>query len=165
MSSFFLFIKYIFRVFHIGSFALIFGNLFVDYLFEQRSKTISATDRSNYVLLHISSSVLLMISGLVNMIILIYENKYAKNTSYTIWKYLLIFKFFMSLVLTPLLEKILPLNYFTEKNVNTLTIEDKSRIYFKVRVGVTLALFLISPLLRFLREYGMKPTKKFVKIE
>ena len=93
------------------------------------------------------------------MIILVIENKYAKNLAYTAWKNILIAKFFLSLVLTPMLEKFLPLKYFTEKNVSSLLIEEKAAIFFNVRVAVTLGLFLISPFTRYLREYGMKPGK------
>lgn len=150
---------------HIASFAIIFGNLAMDFIFGQRSKSITGEDKSKYAMLHISTSLMLVISGLINMIILVFENKYKKNIAYAIWKYLLITKFFMSFVLTPLLEKILPLSYFTDMNVGSLTMEDKSGIYFKVRVGVTLALFLISPLTRYIREYGMVPTQNFAKVK
>lgn len=156
--------KYTFRTIHMATYALIFGNLMLDYFFGQRSKSISATGRSNYVLLHVASSILLVISGIINMIILVVENKYEKNLAYTAWKNILIAKFFLSLVLTPILEKFLPLKYFTDKNVSSLLIEEKASIYFNVRVAVTLGLFLISPFTRYLREYGMKPGKN-IKIQ
>jgi hypothetical protein len=165
MTFLFLVIKYIFRTIHMASYAMIFGNIALDFFFGQRSKSLESSEKSKFLLLHIAFSILLVLSGLINMIILIKENKYSKNMAHAIWKYLLITKFFLSLVLTPLLEKFLPLNYFSSKNINALTFEEKSQIFFKIRLGVTLGLFLISPFLRFLREYGMKPTKKLIKIE
>jgi len=165
MTLIFLITKYIFRTIHMGSYAMIFGNMALDFFFGQRSKSLESSEKSKFLLLHIASSILLLLSGLINMIILVVENKYSKNKAYAVWKYLLMTKFFFTLVLTPLLEKFLPLNFFTSKNLNSITFEEKSQIYFKVRFGTTLVLFLISPFLRFLREYSMNPTKKIVKTE
>jgi putative copper export protein len=141
--------KYIFRTLHMGSFGLIFGNLIYDYLFGKRVDTISADFKKPFTSLSIIAGIVLMLSGLVNMIILVIENKYNKNSAYEFWKKSLIAKFFLTLSLTPLLD---------------LVIADKS-ICFNVRVAIVVALFSISPFLRYFRENFLKSQKKEEKIE
>jgi hypothetical protein len=145
MSNIFYIAKYLFRTLHMASFAFIFGNIFIDNLFGKR--LIAAGDERTYKLYHISSSVVLIVSGLINMIILIKENKYVKDFSFQIWKKLLVTKFVLSLLLTPLLEKILPIQKFTNNSTD---------VYFKIRLYLILGMFLISPFLRFYREYKLK---------
>ena len=91
MSNFVLHVmKYIFRSLHISTFGLLFGNMLTDYFFNQ--KMISPMDEKSYKLLMMFSGIILMGSGLINMILLIVENKYLKNPAYKIWKNLLIIK-------------------------------------------------------------------------
>jgi hypothetical protein len=137
--------KYTFRLLHVTTFGLIFGNLFYDYLYGKRIDTLG-DNRKEYVTMHIISSVVLMVSGLINMIILVKENNYVKNTYYQVWKKLLIWKFMLTFAITPLLERF---------------IKDQA-LCFKIRVYVVCGLLLISPFLRYFREYCLNPQKKTV---
>lgn len=137
-------LKYTFRSLHLLSFALIAGNMTYDNFFGKRSSHIEKSLTQKFNMSHVIFSVILMISGLINMIILVKENKYVKNVSYEVWKKLLIFKLILTLALTPVLELILGGN--TETNF-------KTRFYI-----VTLA-FLISPFLRYFRESMLIPSK------
>ena len=101
-----------------------------------------------------------MASGLVNMILLIKENMYLKDKCYQIWKRLLILKFIMTLSLTPLLEKIFPIKLFVDISADsTKNNSDISNFYFNFRFYVVLVIFLLSPFLRYFREYKLKPQK------
>jgi len=80
------------------------------------------------------------------MIILVVENKCTKNADYKIWKNLLIFKFFASLSLTPLLKKIFP--FMAKEQL------------LQARVFIVIPLFLTSPFLRYFRE-GRLHSNKF----
>ncbi len=134
--------KYLFRLLHVTTFGLIFGNLFYDYMFGKRIEGLG-DNRSQYVMWHVISSVLLMVSGLINMIILIKENKYIKNNYYNIWKKILIWKFFLTFAITPILDRFVK---------DTL-------LAFKIRVFIVCGLLAISPFLRFFREYCLTPQK------
>lgn len=139
--------KYLFRLLHVTTFGLIFGNLFYDYMFGKRIDTLKDT-KSQYVSMHVISSIVLMASGLINMIILIKENKYIKNTSYQVWKKLLIWKFMLSLVITPLLDR------FIKDPV----------LAFKIRVFTVCGLLVLSPFLRYFREYCLTAQKSETNI-
>lgn len=132
--------KYMFRAVHLATFALIFGNITLDYYLDKRSSHLSADLRQTYIKIHIISSVALVVSGLVNMIILVKENKFKKDLAYNVWKSILMFKFFATLTLTPILERAVP---------NYLHKEDDIR---KIRLTVVIGLFLVSPFLRYFRE-------------
>ena len=149
MSLVFYVTKYLFRVLHIGSFGLIFGNMLMDHLFGKR---VLETNQKGYTLLHVTTCIVLMVSGLVNMILLIKEVRYVKNTSYEIWKKLIIAKFFLSLALTPLLEKVVPSSILIKQSASTTEI---SQAYFKLRLSLVLGMFFLSPFLRFFREYNL----------
>ena len=91
----FLFAKYLFRTLHVTSFGILFGSVVMDYLFGPRNFT---QNENKYKVLYAITGVTLMVSGLINMIILIKENKYVKNFSYSLWKNLLIAKFFFDFI-------------------------------------------------------------------
>lgn len=137
-------VKYLFRTLHMGTYALIFGNMAFDYMFGKRT----LQDKRQYTFIHIISCVVLMLSGLINMIILVKDNQYVKNLSYQTWKYVLMLKFFLTLSLTPLLEKLY-----------TGTSEE----LFKIRFSLTVLLLLLSPLLRYFRESNLIPGKLKLK--
>jgi hypothetical protein len=149
MSYAFYVTKYLFRVLHIGSFGLIFGNMLMDHLFGKR---VLETNQKEYTILHVSTCIVLMVSGLVNMILLIKENKYVKNMSYELWKKLVIAKFFLSFALTPILEKVVPSTMLVGQSASTA---DVSKAYFKIRLYLVLGMFFLSPFLRFFREYNL----------
>jgi uncharacterized membrane protein len=136
-------IKYIFRTLHMISFALIFGNACYDIYFGKRFPKLQGATLA----LNIISSLVLIISGLINMILLIVEKKYEKDSSYQLWKRILIGKFFLTLLLTPLLDK--------SFNLLNLDVENVPNVRFSL---MTL-MFLVSPFLRFYREYYLLPTK------
>ncbi len=140
-------IKYIFRSLHISSFALLFGNMLIDNNFG--SRIISFQNDKIYKMIMMFSGIFLIVSGLINMILLIIENKYDKNSEYKLWKNLLIIKFFASLSLTPLIEKILP--FLTKDQL------------LSTRVFILIPLFLISPFLRYYRE-GNLTSNRYKKI-
>jgi hypothetical protein len=150
MKLFLFALKYLFRTLHIGSFGLIFGNIIYDYLWGRRLENIPTDLKKPFSVLHIISSIILIISGLVNMIILVVENKYAKTSQYDFWKKLLIFKFLATLSITPLLD---------------LAVSDKDTC-FKIRTGVVFGLFIISPFIRYFREgFLVKSTNKAEEYE
>jgi uncharacterized membrane protein len=120
-----------------ASFAIFFGNYLIDLSFGKRNITNSVNKKID-IIFHTSSAVL-MISGLVNMIILVKENKYLKNSAYKLWKNLIIGKFFLSIMLTPLLEKVVRI--------------DTPGVHWKIRLSIVMSLFLMSPFLRYFREY------------
>lgn len=138
-SSLFL-TKYIFRALHMGAFAIFFGNYLLDYLFGKREVT-SEFSKKYSIIFH-SSTVILLVSGLINMIILVKENKFVKNTAYKIWKNILIGKFCLTLALTPLLEKIIPVKDVANPHL----------VHMRIRIFLMIVMFLISPFARFYRE-------------
>jgi len=135
--------KYIFRSLHISTFGLLFGNMCIDYLYG--SRLVEFKDEKAYKTTMMVSGIILIVAGLINMIILIVDNKYTKNREYKIWKNLLIFKFFASLSLTPLIDKIFP--FLTKEQIL------QTRIYFLI------PLFLLSPFLRYYREGNLQSNK------
>jgi len=156
MSSIPLFaFKYFFRTLHMASFAILFGNFTLDAYFGER--TVRKIQKKEFSIISHSAAAILLISGFINMIILIKENKYLKNFAYTLWKYILIIKFVFTIAITPLLEKILPLNMVaTNLEINT---NIKPLMYFKIRLTMILIIFLLSPFTRYLREgYMIKNT-------
>ena len=82
-SSLLFLTKYIFRTLHMASFAILFGNYALDYLFGQRH--IEKINKRGFSILFHSSSAILLISGLINMIILVKENKYVKKISISLF--------------------------------------------------------------------------------
>jgi hypothetical protein len=150
MASIMLFVtKYFFRTLHMASFAFFFGNFTYDAYFGERT----VQKREINIFTH-SATAVLFISGIINMIILIKENKYVKNLAYAFWKYILISKVILTIAMTPLLEKIVPSNMIA----TNLELESKTKpiMYLKIRLGLLLFIFLSSPFARFFREYYMK---------
>lgn len=150
-------IKYIFRLFHIVAFAFIFGNVAYDLFISRRvaldnNKIVNPElKKSNdiYFGLTVAFYIVLILSGLINMILLVVEKKFIKDKSYSLWKYLLITKTFMTIFLTPILD------YFI-----SLSTTDQEYIFqtaLKIRFSFLLLLTLLSPFLRFYREYYVKP--------
>lgn len=140
-------IKYIFRSLHISAFGLLFGNMCIDHYYG--SRIIEFKNEKSYKITMMLSGIVLIASGLINMIILIAENKYTKNKDYQIWKNLLIFKFFASLSLTPLMEKVFP--FMTKDQL------------LQARVFILIPLFFLSPFLRYFRE-GRLISNKYIKV-
>jgi hypothetical protein len=99
----------------------------------------------------------LILSGLINMILLIVEKKFVKDFHYEVWKKSLIAKFCITILLTPVLEKIV--NIFTSDEVK---IDD---ISLKIRFPFMFLLFLASPFLRYYREHYLTREKEQSIIE
>lgn len=146
-------LKYIFRTIHVLCFTLIAGNIWLDYIFGKRQ--IRKLMKPNYTILYAGSCVFLVISGLINMILLVKENNYVKDKKYFMWKHLIIFKLALSLLLTPVLEKAFPLIWQVSTNTN-------EHFYVKLRAGITLFTVLLSPFLRYFREMALTPQAKTV---
>ena len=124
------------------------------------NRIVKKVDRKMFTIFHVSTCIVLLVSGLINMILLAKENKYIKNLSYNIWKKLLIAKFILTLALTPILEKIIPSSLINNNfPVDANASSNNANAYFKIRLSIVLGLFLISPFLRFFREYNLKPLK------
>jgi len=137
-------IKYIFRSLHISAFGLLFGNMCIDHYYG--SRIVDFKDEKSYKITMMLSGIILIASGLINMIILIVDNNYTKNKDYKTWKNLLIFKFFASLGLTPILDKVFP--FLTKEQL------------LHARVCILISLFVISPFLRYFREGRLISNKK-----
>lgn len=138
--------KYIFRALHLASFAFILGNLIVDYFFGKR--TLETEDiKHNYTKLHKYAGVIVIISGLVNMALLVAESKFKKDFHFNIWKGILWAKLFATLSMTPLLEKVFAESLNKETNCQ------------QIRVLFLSLAFLSSPFLRYYREKFLTKTQ------
>lgn len=150
-------IKYIFRLIHIISFSFIFGNVAYDLFISRRLALDSAapTDKELkkmndiYFGLTCTCYILIIVSGLINMILLVDEKKYIKDNNHSLWKYLLIAKTFTTILLSPILDFFIGLS---TKNENY-----SFQIALITRFICLLLLTLLSPFLRFFREYYMMP--------
>lgn len=141
-------VKYIFRFFHIFAFAMVFGNVSYD-LFVKIRVTGQDTYKGVNQGLNIFFYVLIIISGLVNMILLVIEKKFIKDFQYEIWKKSLIVKFILTLFITPLLEFLISISVNEQDKIDSIALPIK----FTLMLIFTLA----SPFLRFYREYYLTP--------
>ena len=113
------------------TFAFLFGDISYNYFFGNR-----ADKAKGYVILSALSGILLIISGIVNMILLYKEKNYDRESSeYKVWKYILYSKLVLVILLTPLFDKHLSLEF---------------------KFYIALSMFLVSPFSRFYREYFIK---------
>ena len=142
-------LKFIFRFIHVFSYAIVFGNVCYDIFIKER---ITGTDNKKgiYLSLNILFYILIIISGLVNMILLIIEKKFTKDFYYEVWKKSLIVKFFLSLFVTPLLEALISIGIKENDEVN--------RIAIPIKFSLMLIFTLWSNFLRYFREYYMTST-------
>ena len=141
-------LKYFMRCLHLLTFAYLFGHVSYDLYFGKRFPSLTGNNLASTV----SFIVVLIISGIINMILIIIEKKFEKDNHYQIWKKILIAKLFITIFLTPLLEKIV--NIFTS---NASIIDD---ISLKIRFPLMFLLFLSSPFLRYYREHYLKTEKE-----
>lgn len=132
-------IKYVFRLLHIGSYGVFSAFLLGDYLTPEGSQRLSKSVSSGF---HALLGIILLASGLINMIILIIENKFKKDSNMSVWKYLLYAKVGLFLLLTPLYDKFIAPFFGINSEVDLI----KAKLIF-----FTLAL-LLSPFTRFFRE-------------
>jgi putative copper export protein len=142
-------IKYIGRIIHILAFSLIFGNVAFD-LFYQRRVDSKTGYRSSYNGFIIALWVLVILSGLANMLLLIFEKKFERNIHYEIWKKSLIAKFLISIFLTPALEALIALGELDQDKVDSIALP--------IRFTILLLFILGSSFLRYYREYYMTST-------
>ena len=150
--------KYIFRLILMVSFAFIFGNVSYDIFISRRLPLdLNEKDLNNihlnkiYLGLTVTFAILLIISGLINMILLVIEKKFVKDSNYSLWKIILVVKTCITIFLTPILDWFIGL--FS-------TIENTDMISLKIKFTFMLILTFISPFLRFFREYYLKPGDK-----
>jgi hypothetical protein len=141
-------VKYIFRLFHIFAFAMVFGNVSYDLFVKIR---VSGQDKYNGVNkgLNIFFYVLIMVSGLVNMILLVVEKKFIKDFHYELWKKSLVVKFILTLFVTPLLEALISISVSEQDKIDSIAIP--------IKFTLMLIFTLVSPFLRFYREYYLTP--------
>jgi putative copper export protein len=133
--------KYIGRVIHILSFSLIFGNLAFDLFYQKRLNTNG---------LIIVLWVLVILSGLANMLLLIFEKKFERNIYYEVWKKTLIVKFFISIFMTPALEALISIGENDKDKVDSIALP--------IRFTILLVFILGSSFIRYYREYYMTST-------
>ena len=137
-------LKYIFRLLHIGSYGVFSAILINDILIQDSESRISKLmTKKEFILLALT----LLISGFVNMIILIKENKYKKSKSLTFWKYLLYIKFCLFLLLTPFFDKIILPLIIKDAETSDLTRVKANFKFMFFTIGL-----LISSFTRFYRE-------------
>jgi hypothetical protein len=140
-------LKYLFRTIHMISFAFIFGNVSYDLFINKRITTNNPSSQT-YINLSISFSILLILSGLTNMILIVIEKKFIKDIHYEVWKKSLIVKFVIAIFLTPLLEALISLGVVGDEKIDSIAIP--------LKFSFMLILTLASPFLRYYREYFMK---------
>jgi hypothetical protein len=141
-------VKYIFRLFHIFAFAMVFGNVSYDLFIKKR---VSGVDKFSGVNqgLNIFFYVLIMVSGLVNMILLVVEKKFIKDFHYEVWKKSLIVKFILTLFVTPMLEALISISEKDQDKIDSVALP--------IKFSLMLIFTLASPFLRFYREYYLTP--------
>jgi hypothetical protein len=144
VSIFFFGLKYLFRLIHMISFAFIFGNCSYD-LFLERRLELNDPKKKSFVGLTVTFSILLILSGLINMYLIIREKNFIKDIHYNVWKHSLYTKVLISIFLTPLLEILVGI-----QQTDPIKIQDTSTV---VRFSFLLLLTLYSPFLRYYREY------------
>lgn len=148
-QNFYFIAKYIGRIIHILCFSLIFGNVAFDLFYERRVNS-TTSYRSSYNGFIIALWVLVIISGLANMLLLIFEKKFEKNIYYEVWKKGLIIKFFVSIFMTPALEGLITLGETDQDKVDSIALP--------IRFTILLVFILFSSFIRYYREYNMTST-------
>ena len=142
-------VKYFFRFLHMISFAILFGNITYD-LFIKRRVTSNDKIKGKTESLNNLFYVVAIVSGLVNMILLIIEKKFHKDFNYGVWKKSLIMKFLLTLLITPLLDSLISMGVQGADKVDSITIPIKFTIMLLFTLG--------SPFLRYYRENYMTST-------
>ena len=135
-------VKYFFRFLHMISFAILFGNITYD-LFVKRRVTSNDKIKGKTESLNTLFYVVAIVSGLVNMILLIIEKKFEKDFNYGVWKKSLIVKFFLTLLITPLLDWLISIGVQGADKIELVAIPIKFAIMFLFTLG--------SPFLRYYR--------------
>jgi hypothetical protein len=154
MSNFYFWSKYAARVVKMVTYAFIFGNTAYDLFFTKRYSYTNPL-RGSLDSLNIAMWILIILSGVANMLLLIFEKKYEKDSSYQIWKKSLIVKFLLSIFITPMLEALI-----------SLGINDKDKIdnyAIPIRFSILVIFAIGSPYLRYYREENLKPTVGYDK--
>ncbi len=136
-------LKYSFRVVHMFSYAMVFGNVSYDLFMGRRAQP-ESSDENLYFYLMLAFYVLIIISGIANMVLLIIENKYIKDFNYELWKKSLVVKFLLTIFMTPALEGLIALGIDDRDRVN--------RIADPIKFSIMLVFVLGSSFLRYFRE-------------
>ena len=137
------------------SFAMLFGNVSYDLFIANRTNASDPKKGTESGLNHLFYT-MIIISGLTNMLLLIYEKKYIKDFQYELWKKSLIIKTIVTILISPLLEVIISLSVKEEDQI--------SSVAGPIRFSVMLLMTMGSPFLRFYREYFMTaPQDSYIK--
>ncbi|EAR93750.1 transmembrane protein, putative (macronuclear) [Tetrahymena thermophila SB210] len=124
--------KWVFRVGHVYPVAALTGKVFFDYLFGSDFNSSSAEKG-----VIIALGVILIVSGLINMILLRPKENFPTGAKF--WKYMMMLKFFVTIfVLTPFLSSVTGIS---KKSLNT------------VQFYILTIFFVLSAFLRFYREH------------
>ena len=124
------------------SFAILFGFVsFILFLKNNYDEDLLSKQKTLNILFY----VIVMISGLVNMILLVKEKKYEKDSQYKVWKVSFIIKLFLTLLITPILESLISIGVKTQGEIDTYAVP--------IKFTIMLIFILGCPFLRFYREY------------
>eukprot|EP00743_Colponemidia_sp_Colp-15_P008031 GILK01008700.1.p1 GENE.GILK01008700.1~~GILK01008700.1.p1 ORF type:complete len:147 (+),score=13.85 GILK01008700.1:42-482(+) len=124
-------LRFVFRVLHMSTVILWGGQVIADFF----SGPIVYSHPTS--LLFGVSGVVLILSGLVNLILL--KPKATMGSKHVLWSTLIKFKFLLSLALTPLLDRI-------------LFLVNKKELKVMVQFGCVVVSILISCYMRYFRE-------------
>ncbi len=140
-------LKYSFRLIHILSYGIFMGLLINDAFINNHSKGNKFNRHFIPQGYHVLLGIFFLISGFVNMIILLKENKYKRDFHLTLWKYLLYTKTCLFILLTPLFDNVIfPMVYSSQDN------EYSSHLKAKMKLVIFLVGLLVSPFTRYYRE-------------
>jgi len=129
------------------SFAYLFGNMSYDYFFGNRS--VDTNVAPLLLKTNMFMGIILVVSGLINMIILLKEKPYIRNFEYYVWRRSFEAMFLAAIFcLTPLFDFVL----------HRLGVEDKNVIN-KYKLIIVCFMFAVSPGLRFYRENYLQVKK------
>lgn len=143
-------IKYLNRLVHLFAFMFLFSENVVEYYFNHSgivNKVVSINRTRPFYMTNLFLSVVLTFSGLLSFFFTISENKYRRNTNYSFYKSLILLKVFLTIFITPALEKIMTPFSIVMKTGKVDTYCSNIRLF------VTLFMIMISPFLYYFREH------------
>jgi hypothetical protein len=138
MSLVLFIVKYIIKLIHILSFGLMVGNVSYDIYFGNK-----LINHPEFIVFAKVFNILLIFSGLVTYLIIVYENKYQNSTQYNIYRAITLIKLVITIIITIMVQ------YY-------------SSLPILIFVLYTVC-FFISPFLRFYREHfvSIEKTEKY----
>mmetsp|Transcript_29789 Transcript_29789/g.34413 ORF Transcript_29789/g.34413 Transcript_29789/m.34413 type:complete len:150 (+) Transcript_29789:36-485(+) len=133
-------LKYVFRVLHIGPVALYAGKVCYDYLFGDPTAAYSKSEKTFYGI----AGVLILVSGLVNTFVILQTKKNLPKENHKVWSMISHTKLLLTMI------------FFTPLCGMILSQENKVSVQF----WLVASFVLISPFMRYYREYYTIPKEK-----